>query len=112
MAIDARDRAFEEIKERTEALIAMAAKDIDRSTSVSNQDVALYSPVNSDGDDILSGKFSYNYSKSSKSGDYSDYYNIYTKITWPEKNRYYFYTTSDYKADETIEFKVHQLAID
>ena len=111
-SIDARNNAFEELKARTEALIAMAAKDINRPGCINNQDITLIASPDPDDNDILAGKFSYCYFKSQNSGDYSEYYNIYTKVEWPEKNRFFFETSPSYKAAEKIEFKVHQLVID
>ena len=46
-AIDARNIAFEELKARTEALLAMAAKDINRPGCISDQDVTLISSASS-----------------------------------------------------------------
>ena len=105
-SIDARTTAFEKLKERTEALIAKAAKNIGV-LGCQDQDITIIENPDPDGSPILEGIFTYCYYKSQNSGDYSDYYNIYTKLKWPKEGKRDGY----YKGDE-IEFKVHQLVID
>ena len=111
IAIDARDRAFEELKVHTEVLIGLASANIDRPGSeLEGRDVILI-PGSNPEQPVLTGKFYYKFNKSRNSGEYSEYYDIHTWITWESHNRFFLYANEEKAGVEKVEFKLHQIAI-